>query len=233
MADTATLFNRTPLLTLPVILDGVPYSWLSEIVWTGQNTFLALAQDFTITTQPMPPCPFDQDSIFMRAGVVVTGTIASGHATLRPITGTLGATGYSPAENGASVVFITRNDLRLFKVPAGGGTATALSLPLGGVGNQLLGVSCKGSTCVVASDPVTLIGIPCVGVNAGAKSLYAISLSTVSSRVVATAADIVVAPQISPASGDVVMQVGGSFGHLQTIGFPSDANLHLLRAVVQ
>lgn len=171
----------------------------------------------------------------MRAGAVVSGTIAAGHATLQLVNGTIGATGYSLAENGASVVFTARDDIRLFKVPVSGGAATVLSSLQGGAGTQLPGVSCNGSTSLVANDAVTLIGAPgaCAVVNAGAKELY----RGVTRHGGAAAGDngrggIIVLPQVSPVSGGVVVQIGGSVGHLQTIRAPSDANLHLLRALI-
>jgi hypothetical protein len=238
LADTAAPFQRTAVLSLPIILAGVAYSWLSDIAWTGPTSFIALVQDFSINQEPQPPCAFVQDSIFMRGGAVVVGTIAAGHADLRLINGTTGATGYSLAENGTSVVFTTWNDPRLFKTPVTGGAVTSLSPALGGPGTQILGVSCKGSTCLVASDAVTLIDVPggargtCAVVNPGAKDLYAVSIGTGSSQRVVTAAGIIVLPKVSPESGDAVIQVGGSFGHLQTIRTPSNADLHLLRAVV-
>ena len=238
LADTAAPFQRTALLSLPIILAGVSYSWLSDIAWTGPASFIALVQDFSISEEPQPPCDFVQDSIFMRGGAVVAGTITAGHADLQLISGTTGATGYSLAEDGTSVVFTTWNDPHLFKVPVSGGPVTPLSPVLGGPGTQILGVSCKGSTCLVASDAVTLIDLPgdapatCAVVNSGAKDLYAVSIGTGSSQRIATAAEIIALPKISPESGDAVIQVGGSLGHLQTIRAPSNADLHLLRAVV-
>src|SRR4029077_3662526 len=93
---------------------------------------------------------FSSDSIFINTpGTVVAGTIAGNHATLQPVTGTDGATGYSLAEGGASIVFIRRDDAQLYKVPVGGGTAVATQT---GALPQLVGVSCKGSTCLVATD---------------------------------------------------------------------------------
>jgi hypothetical protein len=238
LADTAAPFQRTAMLSLPTILSGVSYSWISDLAWTGPTSFIALMQDFSISEEPQPPCEFVQDSIFMRVGAVVAGTIAAGHAELQLVNGTTGATGYSLAENGTSVVFTTWNDQHLFKTPITGGPVTTLSPALGGPGAQILGVSCKGSTCLVASDAVTLINVPggaparCAVVNSGAKDLYAVAIGTGSSERVATAAGIIVLPKISPESGDAVIQVGGSFGHLQTIRTPSNAELHLLRAAL-
>ena len=127
LADTAAPFQRTALLSLPIILAGVSYSWLSDIAWTGPASFIALVQDFSISEEPQPPCDFVQDSIFMRGGAVVAGTITAGHADLQLISGTTGATGYSLAEDGTSVVFTTWNDPHLFKVPVSGGPVTPLS----------------------------------------------------------------------------------------------------------
>jgi hypothetical protein len=230
LADTAAPFQRTALLTLPAAPGGSP-NWLADITWTGANTFVALAQTIFIAPVPLPPCNFVADSIFGGESVV-TGTIAAGHATLQTVSGTEGASGYSLAENGASIVFTLRNDQQLFKVPVTGGTAVAVSPVLGGAASKLLGVSCKGSTCVVANDIVTFYDAICSSAISGVKTLFSVSLSTGAVQTLTTSASILATPQISPVSGDVVVQVGGAFGHIQTIKSPSNGNLHLLRSLV-
>jgi hypothetical protein len=50
---------------------------------------------------------------------------------------------------------------------------------------------------------------------------------------VANGLPVVATPRISPVSGDVVVQVGGTiWGHLQTFGL-GNADLHLFPALVQ
>ena len=122
LADTAHPLNRTALLTLPAALPSV--TWLADLAWTGPNSFIALGQVFA----SFPHCGacFSSDSVFINApGTVVVGTITGDHATLQPVTGTDGATAYSLAEGGASIVFMRRDDAKLYKVPVGGGTAVA------------------------------------------------------------------------------------------------------------
>jgi hypothetical protein len=235
LADTAAPFTRTALLTLPTVVDGIGIGWLSDIAWTGPNTFIALAQGFSIEAEPNPPCNFADDSVFANSGVVVNGTIVSGRATLQPVSGTTGATGYSLAEDGASLVFITRGNVYLYKVPAGGGTAVAVAPASITAGAQLLGVSCRASLCIVADSPVSFpahIPLPCHFVDPGPMELRSFSLVTGASQSVKVAGDIIVGPQISPATGDVVVQVGGNPGHLQTIKTPSNGDLYLYQGLV-
>ena len=236
LADTAHPLNRTALLTLPAALPSV--TWLADITWTGPNSFIALGQVFA----SFPHCSvcFSQDSIFMNApGTVVVGTIAGDHATLQPVAGTGGATGYSLAEGGASIVFIRKDDAQIYKVPVGGGTAVGTQT---GAIPQLVGVSCKGSTCLVATDALTFsngdVGPPIFpSVATGPKELRAVSLSGGATQVIRSlgtspAIPIIAVPKISPASGDVVVQIGGVWGHLQTNTGVGNSDLHLYPAIV-
>jgi hypothetical protein len=160
------------------------------------------------------------------------------------VAGTARATGYSLAENGASIVFTVKFQPRLFKVPIGGGTPSpdpATSPP--DTSTQLVGVSCKGSTCVVAKDKISVfyssesiqsfahffdIGSP--------MELHRISLADGTDQLLLTNGTnlIYATPQISPISGDVVFQRGGVWGHLQTFATPGISNgvLHLLKGAV-
>jgi len=236
LADTAHPLDRTALLTLPAALPSV--TWLADLTWTGPNSFLALGEVFA----SFPHCSvcFTSDSIFINApGTVVAGTIAGTQATLQPVPGTDGATGYSLAENGASIVFVRRDDAQLYKVPVGGGTASALQT---GAIPQLVGVSCKGSTCLVATDALTFsngdIGPPIFpSVANGPKELRSVSLRDGTTQVLRSfgtspAIPIVAVPKISPASGDVVVQIGGVLGHLQTNSGAGSSDLHLYPAIV-
>jgi hypothetical protein len=236
LADTAHPLNRTALLTLPAALPSV--TWLADLAWTGPNSFIALGEVFA----SFPHCGvcFNADSVWINSpGSVVVGTIAGDHATLQPVPGTDGATGYSLAENGASIVFLRRDDAQLYKVPVGGGTAVALQT---GAVPQLVGVSCKGSTCLVATDALTFsngdVGPPIFpSVAMGPKELRAVSLRDGAIQVLRSlgtspAVPIIAVPKISPTSGDVVVQIGGVWGHLQTNSGAGSSDLHLYPAIV-
>lgn len=236
LADTAQPLTRTALLTLPAALPSV--TWLADLTWTGPNSFLALGEVFA----SFPHCGacFSADSVWINApGTVVVGTIAGGNATLQPVPGTDGATSYSLAENGASIVFTRRDDAQLYKVPVGGGTASAMQT---GALPQLVGVSCKSSTCLVATDALTFsngdIGPPIFpAVVAGPKELRSVSLRDGTTQVLRSlgtspAIPIIAVPKISPTSGDVVVQIGGVWGHLQTNTGVGSSDLHLYPAIL-
>lgn len=245
LADTAKPFARTQLLTLPAPGLSSTVSWLTEIRWTGPATFVALGQLFETIGHCFTPNfsgPFcsSQDSLFFQGGAVITGTIAGGHATLQVVSGTDGATGYSLAEAGASIVFTRAHDMRLWKVAATGGTAAAITtIPQPGDA-EILGVSCQGSTCVAASGPVSLTvpSIPAVPhMNPGSSRLDAVSLTAGTIQLLqsspASAATVYSTPQISPAGGNVVMQIGGTWwGHLQTFEGGGNSDLHLFAGLV-
>ena len=230
LADTAHPFIRRTVLTLPTFASGIPVAWLADITWTGPATFIALGLDYSAAAH-CRSCLAD-DTLFP-GKAVVRGTITSNGATLTPVPGTVGATGYAFAERGASLVFTLRDDRQLYEVPLAGGMPTAVAIVSQNTSAQLLGVSCRGTTCVVAVDPVTLTTVlpsgflyPSFG--AGPTELRGVSLSTGLVQVLRTTAGVVATPQISPLTGDVVAQVGGGFGHLQTFNSPgSDLYLYL------
>ncbi|MGH7524074.1 MAG: hypothetical protein ACREK8_07205 [Gemmatimonadales bacterium] len=235
LADSSAPFRRTALLTLPTFIAGIGIGWLSDIAWTGPNTFIALAQGFAIEAEPQPPCDFADDSVFANTGLVVTGTISSGRAILQAVNGTTGATGYSFAEDGASIVFITHGNPYLFKVPAGGGSAVTVAPASTLPNEELFGVSCKGSLCVVANSPASFPAhrpAPCHFADPGVRELSSVSLATGTMQQLTTSNDVMVASQISPVTGDVVVQIGGNLGHIQTIKQPSNGDLYLYRGLV-
>jgi len=235
LADSAAPTVRSALLSLPVFIGPRRIGWLSDLSWTGPTTFMALAQDFAIAAENFG-CPVKRDSVFADSGAVVVGTIAAGHAAIEIVAGTAGATGYSLAENGASIVFTLRDELRLFKVPRPGGVAMPVATVTGSAGYRLVGVSCKMATCLVATDPLLLdiAGIGgCSGVRPGPKELRRVSITGDPPQVVATALDIIATPQVSPVSTDVVAQVGGGPGHLQTFKSATQGDLHLYHGLIQ
>lgn len=236
MADTAQPLTRAALLTLPDALPGI--TWLTDLQWTGPASFIALGQVFSA----FPHCStcFAEDSVFFNApGVVVTGTIVGNHATLQPVAGTAGATGYSLARDGASIVFLERGQPFLYEVPVAGGIAVATPT---GAAPELVGVSCKGTTCVIADDPLVLsngdLGPPIFPfAGPGARELRAVPLDGGPSQLLrlfgtSPAEPIVSLPRISPTTGDIVVQIGGTFGHLQTNTGGGDSDLHLLSAIL-
>jgi hypothetical protein len=267
LADTAHPYLRTTLLTLPITVGTTPVTWFSDLAWTGPSTFIVLGQQFgtlahCVTAPLLPP---DQPKIATQCnsrdtvwadtgGVVLRGAIAAGHATLQAVAGTEHATSYSLAEGGASIVFTLLDDTRLFKVPAAGGTPVAVpGTTL--TGSKLFGVSCKGTTCLVAKDSVILSEHGGFGLfyflldstypnhPLGSMEFHRVSLSTGADELLfANNTHVIYAtPKISPVSGDVVVQVSGGWGHLQTFAtnalpilWFADGNsvLHLYKGLV-
>ena len=236
LADSAQPFERRALFSFPGFAGNLPVAWLADLAWTGPSTFIALAQNFSLFAH-CKGCGID-DSLFV-GEAVIRGTISASGAALEVVDGTTGASGYSLAQNGASIVFTRRDDPRIYQVGASGGTDTVVATVAGA--QQLLGVSCKASLCVVADDPVTLSaaaggGATFPSIPSGPRELHAVSLTTggVQSILVLgsdAATPIIATPRISPVTGDVVAQVGGGFGHLQTFS-TSGSDLHLFQGLV-
>ena len=230
LADSAKPFNRRAILTFPTFAGSTPIAWLADVAWTGPTTFIALGLDFSASEHCRGCSAID--TIFY-GEAVVRGTIGATGATLTAVSGTAGATGYSLAEGGASIAFTRRDDRSLHRVPSAGGQDTVIAVVSSTSSVQLLGVSCRGSICIVAADPVTLtsgLTTPATypAVRSGPTELRAVSLSTGLVQVLRTTAGIVATPQISPIGGNVVAQVGGGFGHLQSVtNAGSDLHLYL------
>ena len=226
LTDTAAPYVRTVLDTLPKVGDSigstVAVSWMSELRWTGPNTFVALGQQYG--TAGAPPCgsPFPcQDSTFANNGIVLRGTISGGHATFAAIAGTEGAVGYSLADNGATVVFIRLGPAQLLRVPIGGGGATIAGVASSEAGASLLGVTCHGTTCLAAATFPTK-----------PSALISVSLTTGQAQVVKTISTSLLATPIgSPSNGDVVVQIGGVRGHIATVANNPGSNLFLYKGI--
>jgi hypothetical protein len=237
LADTATPYARTTLLTMPVQVDTTVISWLSEITWTGPNSFLALGQRFTTAPRCLSPCFAPPDSVFVIAdGVVIRGTIAGGHATIAAVAGTQGATAYSPAEGGAAIVFTLPHDLELHKVPIAGGAPVPTPNPgahdtLSKQAGELVGVSCRAESCITARDGIIVTAnywqfVPNFGwqftialgsvLPGNNMELRRVSLLDGSDVVIRSGSAVFATPLVSPTSDDVVVAVGGAWGHLQT-----------------
>ena len=149
--------------------------------------------------------------------------------------GTAGATGYSLAEGGASIVFTQIDDVNLMKVPAAGGVPTIIGPVTPRTGVQLLGVSCRRTTCVVALGPARLS--PLTGTRqlagSGPFELRRVDLVTGAATTVLSRSQVLSSPLLL-ASGDVVAQVGAGNGRFGSIGAPAGSfqTLHLYKALV-
>jgi hypothetical protein len=212
------------------VVDGQRVDWLVDLNWTSPTEFTALAAEYGANIHCKGCTTFD--SIF--TGVAVLhGSIGASGASLTLVPGTDGASNYSNADGGASIVFSRHADPHLYKLPAVGGIANAIAA----VGSDsLLGVSCQGSTCVVAEDPVTLIPVTAlvafVGTTVNPGKLWSVSLVTGATNVVRSDPSAVLAtPLLSPSGHDVVAQRGGLLGHLRTDSSPS-ADLHLFPGLI-
>jgi hypothetical protein len=230
LADTAAPFARRALATLPVVVSGQRVDWLIDLNWTSPTEFTALAAEYSANIHCKGCTTFD--SLF--TGVAVLhGSIGAEGASLTLVPGTDGASNYSNAESGTSIVFSRHADPHLYEAPAIGGIANAIAT-LGS--DSLLGVSCQASTCVVAEDPVTLIPttslVTFFGSEANPGKLWSVSLVTGATNVVWSDATAVLAtPLLSPSEHDVVAQRGGLLGHLRTDSSPA-SDLHLFPGLI-
>ncbi len=252
LADTANILVRTRLLTLPVKVDSVLVNWLADIAWLDSTSFIALGQQFSSVDHcPDPPNPLNcpgRDSMWVDSGgVVLQGRLQGNHVTLQSIAGTAGATGYSLANGGATVAFTLKHQLDVFTVPITGGEP--VPVPKLGVdtfyqqAGELLGVTCRGSECLVAKGGVLLSGTylygPCEYPECYAfaryfapkplpMELHRFSLASGADQVVAydTTNVVFATPRLSPVSDDVVIQFGGGWGHLQTFATSGGADVY-------
>jgi len=119
LADTALPFQRRALLQLGARISGQFVNWFRDTHWTGQASFVTLAQFADFKPRPNGALV---DTIFFGVGIA-RGEILPTGATLSLVPGTAGATMYSVAENGASLVFV-RSGPAIERVPAGGGSPT-------------------------------------------------------------------------------------------------------------
>ncbi len=225
LADPAAPFRRRMLVSLPVVVGDSTVNWIAALPWTGPDTVLGLGQQLL----PEGTLASTIDSVF-RGEILIRGTITGEGATLAAIPGTAGATGYSLAEGGASIVFTHVDSTSLMKVPVAGGTPTLISAtPRQNV--QLFGVSCRNSTCVTAVGPAALSAL--TGSQRpkgdGPFELRVVSLADGSASTVLTRAQVLSSPLLLP-SGDVVAQVGAGNGRFGSID--AFQTLHLYKGLV-
>ncbi|HEY3935780.1 MAG TPA: hypothetical protein VGL65_14295, partial [Gemmatimonadales bacterium] len=142
LTDTAHPFARKPLATSPMTVGGVQFTWFSDPQWTGPNTFVMLAGQFNsvqhcvnlIITGKLAKQCFTRDTVWeIGPSAIVSGTITAQGAALQLLACTTGATDFSFADAGATLVFSTAFSSQLFRVPASGGTPTpVVATPLPG-----------------------------------------------------------------------------------------------------
>lgn len=223
LADSASPYRRQALVRFPVIIADSTIDWLADLAWTGPTTFLGVGQRYAVYPHCRNCSPVD--SIFY-GEVLLQGTITGGTAQLAAIPGTTGATGYSVAENGASIVFSQLDNLNLMKVPIGGGAPVVVAA-VAPAGSQVLGVSCRGTTCVVAVGPFAPYSLA----GPGAYQLESVALGTGVVTTIKSFDRQIVSQPLLMSTGNVIAQVGPDFGHIQTYGGGSLA-LHLYKGLV-
>jgi hypothetical protein len=227
LADSAFPYRRRLLDTFPVTVGDSTVNWLADLKWTGPASFLALGQRMVI----LGHCTCSQfDSVFYGESVI-KGSVGASGATLAAVPGTTGATGYSLADDGASIVFTRRNSVDLMKVPVEGGSPVIAAVVTSDAGMQLLGLSCRSAICVVAVGTASVDdAVPSA---LGTYQLRRVPLngdSVVVLRSQSLSAGILSSPLYAP-SGDVVANVGDIIGHLRT--YSSNAvDLHLFPGLV-
>ena len=206
LADTAFPFQRRKLLDLSfgLNLNGIFFNALRDVRWVGSTSFIALA-----AKQGTDINPWDST---LTGIAVVRGEITTAGATLSIVPGTEGATNYSLAENGVSLI-ITRSGLILERVPIAGSAAVPVatiptlsvndpSHPTSDIGN----LTCSSTTCLATAGGVWQVDLT---------SGHATALAT-----------RITSARLSPASGDVAgtvvtsnvrIQVGGPVQPLSSI----------------
>lgn len=243
LADTAHPYRRSALAVLPITVGDSVISWIGELAWTSPTTFVALGQQYFPATQCAPPqskpvCSGVLDSIFF-GGTLIRGTVAGTTATFTAIAGGAGATSFSLAENGASIVFTQRDITSLMKIPLAGGAPTVAAAVTPRSGVQLLGVSCQGTTCVVGVGAVTLWAPVNPGPGSdvsdiGAPSeLRSVSLANgTASTVLTRSSRLLTNPLLLPDGKSVIAQYGNQMAHLQTFAPALPSTLHLYPALL-
>ncbi len=244
LSDTARPFVRRSVLSLPMNV-AVPgggafaVTWLADMQWTGPSRFLALAQQF----ETIPHCVkfivhdpvlgdreatqcLTIDTLFT-PGYVVQGTLAEQGATLVVVPGTAGATDYSLAENATTIVFAAGDAID--KVPIAGAASPTLVVPATR-GMAVFGLGCRGTSCIVVRDSVRITvpgGLPITNfyfdpandsTPLGPMELHRISIGSGVDELLQSNRDhtVFATPVVSQQTGDVIVQLGGIWGHLQT-----------------
>ncbi|MEP6590042.1 MAG: hypothetical protein ABJC19_02560 [Gemmatimonadota bacterium] len=200
LADTVAPLSRQTLLSLPVQLGGgLAPNWLGDITWVGSDQFIAMAQEITVR----PPCPCAlRDTVFNQLAVV-RGTITSSGATLQTMAGTEGASSFTLADNGGSIIFA--KDLTISKMPVAGGAITSIVTLLPGIDKRIEDVSCRATRCVanVYEQVLSPLGGP-----KPVYQLFQFSSAGGAATLVTSTEGIWTAVRVSPTNGDVLVRVG-------------------------
>lgn len=153
LSDTTSRAVRRVLITMPIALGTTSVDWLADMHWTGPDTFIGLAQQFTVVSVGAGAA---RDTVFVSVGMV-RGTVTAQGATLSLIAGTEGVVNYSLIEGGAALIIWT-GGLSLQRVPIGGGSPTvSVTLPPGDVGinnRRIISHSCRNTTCFIVAFQV-------------------------------------------------------------------------------
>lgn len=193
LADSARPFVRRALLSLPASVDGSGVSWLTEAVWTGPSSFVARAGLLNVA-QGCTGCPYDTT---ITASRLVRGTITSTGAALTPIPGGEGATVWSLAEAGATLVTVSAGTV--VRLPAAGGTPTLVAaIPRSGA---VTGLHCAGSDCVMTQ--LVVRPLPAVGTDTW---FYRVRLNPAGIESLRLETGNWAGPRLLPTGGDVVVQ---------------------------
>ena len=209
LADTAAPFNRRALITFPSFVGDSIISWMSDVQWTGPNEFIALAQRLEVFQLFLRR--IESDTVLW-GQAVVRGTISATGAALRIIPGTEGFAWYALAEGGNTIVLARRYGLSLQRVPISGGIPTLVADIPPDSNRHILGLTCRGETCLVAADLVLLRPpAPLIGTEPQPNGrVFSVNLTTGAVDVLqAAAASVFLAgPHVAPGLGDIVLQVG-------------------------
>lgn len=148
LSDTTSRAVRRVLLTMPIALGATSVDWLADMHWTGPDTFIGLAQQFTVVSVGAGAA---RDTVFVPVAVV-RGTVTAQGATLSPIAGTEGASEYSVIEGGTALMIRTVG-FTLKRLPIQGGVpTTAIVMPdlsRAGAFSRVISHSCRDTTCLV------------------------------------------------------------------------------------
>jgi hypothetical protein len=209
---TDTTAHATPrlLLTMPMPFAGSSVDWLADIRWTGDATFLALGQQYTVIPVGAGAA---RDTIYIPLGVA-KGTITASGATLQLVPGTEGATSYARSADGTGIIF-TRGGTDIFRVPTDGGAATTIAtIAIQGTGDRIAGLDCQDGRCLVLVSFNRISPPAAPGVTHVVYSMDETGGAMTSRAVTETATWFW--PRLSPVSDDFVLvtSVGGRDIHL-------------------
>lgn len=157
-------------------------SWLDRILWVGQDSFVALGENYNPngTITPLH---------------VVLGVIGTSSAAFTAIAGTDRARLLSLAEEGKTLVLV-RDSLTVERVPLTGGTSRVVVTLPASAQRSLLDLSCQGTMCLLLTQ------------EPGGASLWTVTTTGADLKMVRSfTGQSPTTAQLSPSSGDVLMQI--------------------------